>query len=129
VFEQYAVAAHQFARVADGLPHLHRGESLFRLLAATGLYQRFIGRQRLIHTFASNLAGPKSRLSFVGAQIASIIPLSAASGNVTVSFAVLSYADSLTITLIADPDSCSDLSTLRDALDEELRVLIASTAS
>jgi diacylglycerol O-acyltransferase len=102
---------------------------LFRLLAAAGLYRRFIGRQRLIHTFVSNLIGPKSQLSFVGCQIASIIPLSAASGNVTVSFAVLSYADSLTITLIADPDSCHDLSKLRDALHEELRVLIASIRS
>jgi diacylglycerol O-acyltransferase / wax synthase len=46
---------------------------------------------------------------------------------VTVSFAVLSYAGSLTITLIADPDTCPDLSDLRDALEEEVRVLTAST--
>jgi diacylglycerol O-acyltransferase len=115
--------------------HAQRGAStallgpLFRLLAAAGLYRRFIDRQRLTHTFVSNLIGPQSQLSFVGCQIASIIPLSAASGNVTVSFAVLSYADSLTITLIADPDSCPDLSKMRDALHEELRVLIASTGS
>jgi diacylglycerol O-acyltransferase / wax synthase len=46
---------------------------------------------------------------------------------VTVSFAVLSYAGSLTITLIADPDTCPDLSDLRDALEEEVRVLTEST--
>jgi diacylglycerol O-acyltransferase / wax synthase len=99
----------------------------FRLLAAAGLFRWFIDRQRLIHTFVSNVRGPESRLSFLGCPITSIIPLSAASGNVTVSFAVLSYAGSLTITLVADPDTCPDLSDLRDALEEEVRVLTAST--
>ena len=99
----------------------------FRLLAAAGLYRWFIDRQRLIHTFVSNLRGPESRLSFLLCPITSIIPLSAAAGNVTVSFAVLSYAGSLTITLIADPDTRPDLSELRDVLEEELRVLTAST--
>ena len=99
----------------------------FRLLAAAGLFRWFIDRQRLIHTFVSNVRGPASRLSFLGCPVTSIIPLSAASGNVTVSFAVLSYAGSLTITLIADPDTCPDLSELRDALEEEVRALTAAT--
>ena len=99
----------------------------FRLLAAAGLFRWFIDRQRLIHTFVSNLRGPESRLSFLGCPITSIIPLSAASGNVTVSFAVLSYAGTLTITLIADPDTCPDLSELRDALEDEVSVLTASS--
>ena len=47
-------------------------------------------------------------------------------GNVTVSFAVLSYAGSLTVTLVADPGTCPDLSELRDALEEELHVLVQS---
>jgi len=97
----------------------------FRLLAAAGLFRWFVDRQRLIHTFVSNLRGPESHLSFLGCPITSIIALSSASGNVTVSFAVLSYAGSLTITLIADPDTCPDLPELRDALDDEIRVLTA----
>ena len=100
---------------------------LFRLLAAAGLFRWFIDHQRLIHTFVSNVRGPQRRLAFLGHPIASIIPLSAASGNVTVSFAAMSYAGTLTITLIADPDTCPDLSELRDALEEEVRVLTAST--
>lgn len=99
----------------------------FRLLAATGLYRWFIDRQRLIHTFVTNLRGPESRLSFVHCPITSIIPLTGSMGNVTVSFAVLSYAGSLTITLIADPDTCPDLSDLRDMIEEELHVLTALT--
>jgi diacylglycerol O-acyltransferase / wax synthase len=99
----------------------------FRLLAAAGIYQWFIDRQPLIHTFVTNLRGPENSLSFLRCPITGIIPLSAATGNVTVSFAVLSYAGSLTITLIADRDTCPDLPKLREVLEEELHVLTAST--
>ena len=99
----------------------------FRLLAAAGLYSWFIDRQRLIHTFVSNLRGPEIRLSFLRCPVTGVIPLTGAGGNITVSFAVLSYAGTLAITLIADPDTCPDLSELRDGLEQELRVLTAST--
>jgi len=99
----------------------------FRLLAAAGLNRWFIDRQRLIHTFVSNLRGPERRLSFLQCPITRIIPLSAATGNVTVSFAVLSYAGDLAITLISDPDTCPDLYELRDVLEEELRAMTGST--
>jgi diacylglycerol O-acyltransferase / wax synthase len=98
----------------------------FRLLAATGRYRWFIDRQRLIHTFVSNLRGPESRLSFLHRPITRVIPLSGATGNITVSFAVLSYAGSLTITLISDPDTCPDVSELRDLIEDELQVLTVS---
>lgn len=98
----------------------------FRGLAATGLYRRFIDRQRRIHTVVSNLHGPETRLSFLGRPITDVVALSSVTGNVTVAFAVLSYAGRLTITLVADPDSCPDQSALRDLVEEELRVLIAA---
>lgn len=92
----------------------------FRLLAWAGLYRWFISHQRLIHTFTTNLRGPATRLSFLAIPITGVIPLTVATGNVTISFAALSYANSLTITLVADPDACPDLSMLRDLLTEEL---------
>lgn len=92
----------------------------FRLLAWMGLYQRFIDHQRSVHTFVTNLRGPESTLSLDGHPVVSVIPLAVASGNITVSFAVLSYAGQLTITLIADPETCPDLSRLRDLLQGEL---------
>jgi len=98
----------------------------FRLLAGAGLFRWFIDRQRAIHTFVSNLRGPEYRLTFLRCPVTCIIPLSGASGNVTVSFAVLSYAGSLVITLVADPDTCPDLSQLRELLAEELSALTAS---
>jgi len=98
----------------------------FRLLAWTGLYQRFIDHQHSVHTFVTNLRGPETTLSLGGHPVVSVIPLAVASGNITVSFAVLSYAGQLTVTLIADPETCPDLSRLRDLLQGELEVLAGS---
>ncbi|WP_167045756.1 wax ester/triacylglycerol synthase domain-containing protein [Salinibacterium sp. ZJ454] len=96
---------------------------LFRLLARARLYRRFIDHQRLINTFVSNVHGPDRAVALLGWPVRAIIPLSAATGNVTVSFAVLSYADELTIALIADPDAVPDLAQLRGLLEQEISVL------
>lgn len=98
----------------------------FRLLDRMGLYQRSIDHQHLVHTFVTNLKGPETALSLGDHAIVSVLPLATASGNVTVSFAVLSYAGQLTITLIADPETCPDLGRLRDLLQSELEALAGS---
>ena len=95
----------------------------FRLLALLGLFQWFIDRQRLIHTFATNLRGPQTLLKLFGCPVTDLVPLTVPSGNVTISFAVLSYAGSLRITITVDPDACPDLPLLRRALKAELDAL------
>ncbi|TSA78448.1 DUF1298 domain-containing protein, partial [Deinococcus detaillensis] len=100
---------------------------VFQLLSQLGLYQRFIDHQRLIHTFVTNLAGPQLPVHLGGHPILKIIPLATASGNVTVSFAVLSYVGTLTITLIADPETCPDLGDLRDGLQRELEAVTVAS--
>lgn len=98
---------------------------LFRLLAWLGLFRWFINRQRLIHTFTTNVRGPDVMLAFLGARITDAVGLAVTTGNVTVSFAALSYAGTLAITIIADIDTCPalDLDIARDALRAELRQL------
>jgi len=49
--------------------------------------------------------------------------VSAIVGNVTVAFAVLSYAGTLTVTVIADPDTCPDRTVLVQELQRELDAL------
>ena len=54
---------------------------LFRLLACAGVLRRFVNRQRLVHTSATNLRGPAQPLSFAGAPLSlpsriRIIPIS-----------------------------------------------------
>ena len=99
---------------------------VFRVLAMAGVFGWFIDRQRLINTFLSNLRGPEQRLSFLGAPIVEVIPVSAISGNVTAAFAALSYAERITVTVIADPERCPDLPAIVQALQWELQVLTGS---
>jgi diacylglycerol O-acyltransferase / wax synthase len=94
----------------------------FRVLARLGVLRRFIDHQHLINTLVTNLRGPDAQLSFAGAAVTEVIPISIVTGNVTVAFAVLSYAGSLTITVNSDADLCPDLALLvkllQSALDE-----------
>ena len=54
-----------------------------------------------------------------------MIPLAGVAGNVTVAFAVLSYAGTLTVTVIVDGDACPDPEALVAALQGELDALTA----
>ncbi|WP_301178649.1 wax ester/triacylglycerol synthase domain-containing protein [Arthrobacter globiformis] len=96
---------------------------LSRLLERTGGFRYVIEHQRLVHTFVSDLRGPEHGMRLSGAEVTGIIPLGAISGNVTVAFAVLSYAGTLTITAIADPDTCPDLAELCKELTSEVQAL------
>ena len=92
----------------------------FRLLAPTGLLRWFFNRQRLIHTFVTNLRGPAEPLTFAGAPVRAVIPIPNTTGNVTVTFGVLSYAGTLRITVLSDPGRVPDVAVLTAALRREL---------
>ncbi|MEV0594715.1 wax ester/triacylglycerol synthase domain-containing protein [Nonomuraea cavernae] len=103
---------------------------LFRVLAAIGLYRWYLRRQRRIHTLVSNVRGPDQPLTFAGATIRRLIPVAVAeNGNVTVTFEILSYAGTVTITLIADPEGVPDLDELAAHLSDELAGITASGAA
>jgi diacylglycerol O-acyltransferase len=78
----------------------------------------------MIHTIISDLRGPEERESILGCPISEIVPLSSASGDITVSFAVRSYAGTLTIEIITDPDACPNRPALRQAVIEQFDVLM-----
>jgi WS/DGAT/MGAT family acyltransferase len=117
------------AEVTRAAKQTTRGSSMailgpvFRLLARLGVFAWFINRQRLVHTFVTNLRGPATRLSFVGTPIDAIAAIAVVTGNVTLSFAAISYAGKVTVTVIADPDVCPDLLELHRELQRQLALL------
>ena len=98
----------------------------FRALARLRLLGPMMDRQRMVNTFLTNLRGPADPLSFLGLPIAEIIPVSGTTGNVTVAFAALSYAGTLVVTVVADPDGCPDLPLLAAQLQRQLDLLAAA---
>ncbi|WP_229232038.1 wax ester/triacylglycerol synthase domain-containing protein [Sinomonas cyclohexanicum] len=98
---------------------------VFRALARAGIFQRFIDRQRLVNTFLSNMRGPAEPLSLAGHRIAGIVPFTMTPGNVGVCFTVLSYAGSLVVAVVADPEIVPEQDELTRLLVEELDRLTA----
>lgn len=96
----------------------------FRILGRLGLFQWFIDRQRLVHTFVTNVRGPGQSLRLAGYEITAVTPVVVNPGNVAVAFDVLSYAGWLGITTVADPDLVPDLGLLTRSLEETLHRLI-----
>jgi WS/DGAT/MGAT family acyltransferase len=96
----------------------------FRLLAGLGLFQPMVDRQRLVNSFLTNMRGPGRPMHLAGAVIHRITPVTITAGNVSVAFAALSYAGTLAITVIVDPDLTPEL----DALTRELRRELEDTA-
>jgi len=98
---------------------------LFRPLAALGGYRWYMNHQHRLHTLVSHVRGPAEQLNFGRFPISSTTPVVVGGGgNITVYFEVLSYAGTLTITVIVDPDRLPDLDTLADALRAELDLII-----
>ncbi|MGP3915987.1 wax ester/triacylglycerol synthase domain-containing protein [Nonomuraea sp. 10N515B] len=89
------------------------------ILARLHLLGWLLNHQHLIHTAATNLRGPTEPVSFDGAIVRTIIPISLARGNVTIAFSMLSYAGILAVTIAADADRTPDLPSLVAALQEE----------
>jgi len=96
-------------------------------MARLGYYQRFIDHQRLIHTFVSNLKGPGAALTLLGFPITGVVPLSVATGNVTVAFTAVSYVGSLVISISADPETCPDCERLQYELQRQLDLALGSS--
>ena len=95
---------------------------LFRPLAAVGGYRWYINHQHRLHTLVSHVRGPVEPVSFDGRRVVSAVPLVVAeSGNATVTFEVLSYAGTLTVAAVVDPDHFPDHEVLRASLEQELR--------
>ncbi|MGZ4612128.1 MAG: wax ester/triacylglycerol synthase domain-containing protein [Kineosporiaceae bacterium] len=104
--------------------------ALVRLAVAIGLYEPYMRRQRYLHTVVTNLPGPRRQQHLCGARILEALPLAVGGGgNVTVSFAALSYAETLAVTVTADPDTVPDLHRLTAALQAGLDALTHSRVS
>ena len=97
----------------------------FRAIARAGLFQAFIDRQRLVHTFVTNVRGPSTELSFAGHRVAGIVPAAVTPGNVGVSFDVLSYAGQLVVSVVADPVVVPEHASIAAGVQSELSRLSA----
>jgi diacylglycerol O-acyltransferase / wax synthase len=114
---------------ATGPPPIALLGWIFRLLAALGGYRWYMNHQHRLHTLVSHVRGPRELITFGGCPVSSVVPVSVAEGgNMPAYFAVFSYAGTVTITAIVDPDHFPDLDTLIDGLRAELDLITNTPA-
>jgi diacylglycerol O-acyltransferase len=111
---------------ASGPPPIALLGGLFRPLAALGGFRWYMRHQQRLHTLVSHVRGPEEPVHLAGRRVRAAIPVALSeSGNITAYFEVLSYAGTLTVTAIVDPDQLPDLDVLLAGLRDELDVLAA----
>jgi diacylglycerol O-acyltransferase / wax synthase len=121
---QVAAQVRAHKQAATGPPPIALLGWLFRPLAALGGFRWYMDHQHRFHTLVSHVRGPAEPVTFGGCPITSAIPAGVGpGGNIPVYFEVLSYAGTLTLTAIADPDHFPELGTLTDALRAELDLI------
>ncbi|HET7465437.1 MAG TPA: wax ester/triacylglycerol synthase domain-containing protein [Candidatus Dormibacteraeota bacterium] len=105
-----AVASATAAAKVKQMPIVSTGLMVF--LARIGFTRLFIRHQRMLNVLTTNLPGPPVPLYFAGGRIWSPIALPPIAGNVTLSFAALSYGHELSLSVIADGATWPDLDPL-----------------
>lgn len=104
------------ASVLDAFDHLPE-------IAGPAL-RAFLANQPFVNLVITNVPGPSVPLWFLGAEVRSIVPIVPLGPNFALGVALLSYVDTLTIGLHADPDHCAELPLLADDIGAELEALV-----
>ncbi|MGV1009409.1 MAG: wax ester/triacylglycerol synthase domain-containing protein [Dermatophilaceae bacterium] len=121
-----AVATHVRATrtLATGPPPIALLGWAFRPLARLGGFRWYMNHQHRLHTLVTHVRGPADHVTFGGVPVQDVAALAVGeSGNTTVNFGVLSYADALSVTAIVDPDHFPELDALAAGLAHELAAI------
>jgi hypothetical protein len=100
----------------------------FRLLARVGVFGWFINHQRLVNTSSRTCAGPATALLPRQQDHRHHRNQPPSPATSPVAFAALSYAGRLTVTIIADLETCPDLEPLAAVLQQQLDHLTAASS-
>jgi WS/DGAT/MGAT family acyltransferase len=125
----HAVAAHMADLKARGQAHatglmLALGGALPAPLGA--LLGRLLPSWPMISLVCTNVPGPREPRYILGRRIVSMHPLVPLFEGLGLGFAILSYADQLSIGVTADPALVPDVESIATAIAEELDLLVAS---
>ena len=109
-------AGHAFVSVANRIPF---PVTAWAVRALTRLPQRGVV------TLATNVPGPRHPLHIMGRRVPSVLPIPPIAMNLRTGVAILSYADDLFFSILADYETVPDL----DALARGIEVAVARLAA
>jgi diacylglycerol O-acyltransferase len=114
-----ADAGPRLRAIVESTRHAKATQSAAMLPQLIGRIARFsqwiFAHQHWVNVFVTNVPGPSAPLELLGTRIIDLVPIASPAGNVTVTFAALSYAGSLYVSATADA-SYADFSVLAEAM-------------
>jgi diacylglycerol O-acyltransferase / wax synthase len=125
----HRVAAHMSELKERGQAH---ATGLLMALAGSlpaplsALLGRMLPSWPMINVVCTNVPGPREPRSILGRRIVAIHPVVPLFEGLGLGFAILSYADRLSIAASADPALVPDVETVTDAIATELDALVAA---
>jgi hypothetical protein len=88
-----------------------------------GAVARSIHHQPMINVVVTNVPGPPVPLYLLGARMLETFPVVPVVGNLDVSIGIVSYDTQLTIGLLADATTCTDVGVLAEGIDKSFAEL------
>jgi diacylglycerol O-acyltransferase / wax synthase len=127
-----ADAAERLARIGTSTRNAkaeqHPGylSSLLGVGAAIGVARTIMARQRMANVFVTNVPGPHAPFYVLGARIDEVLPIIGPAGNITLTFAALSYCGRLALVLTARASAYPDIAVLVGGMQRSWGDLIES---
>ena len=107
--------------------HPQVGSGISRFVLTQRVFLRLFARQRLMNVTVTNVPGPPVQLYLAGAPLLELFPVVSLVANLPLAVAALSYAGQLSLTAVADQDTCGDVEAFahgaQDTLDRLTQVL------
>jgi WS/DGAT/MGAT family acyltransferase len=97
--------------------------------AALSAGSRLIHHQPFVNLVVTNVRGPGIPLYAMGARMLEAFPIVPLAGNLSVGVAALSYDRQLTVGVLADRNSCSDIAVFAEGIASSFAELIAASGS
>lgn len=90
-------------------------------LLRTVIGRALTGEQRFVNVYVSDLVGPTETVRLTGFEIAEAFPIGPLSAGVGLGATVLSYAGTLSITVLTDPEACPDADVVAAGMERFLQ--------
>ena len=104
-------------------------DSVTHALARLHLLRWVMEHQARVHSFVTDVVGPPGPVCLLGTTVSDVVPMACTPGDIPATFVALSYAGTLVVSVVVDPDAAADLADLRDRFAAELAGIVGAASA
>jgi diacylglycerol O-acyltransferase / wax synthase len=104
-------------------------DAVTHALARLHLLRWVMEHQAMVHSFVTDVIGPTEPVRLLGTEVTDVVAMACTPGDIPAAFVALSYAGTLTVSVVVDPDAAADLAGLRDRFAAELSAVVTAASA